>query len=147
MVVLVHITLVIHTVYPNLRMAVEKKTPFVLTRLIQVIFTGVQIQYVRYLNHVNSLFATSMQAGIPSCFFRVGMDGIINTHNGVLWAPEGGCYLSSPKSSVTAVYSPSESAMDVPSFAFDNSRVSPIYGRSDSVVPNSRTCKFFIRYL
>lgn len=74
------------------------------------------------------------------------MDGITNSHNGVLWAPEGGCYLSSPKSSITAVYTPSGSAVDVPSFVFDNSRVSPVYGRSDSVVPNSRTCKFFIRY-
>lgn len=75
------------------------------------------------------------------------MDGIVGAHNGVLWAPEGGGYLSSPKSSITALYSPVETAMDVPSFVFDNSRVSPVYGRSDSVVPNSRTCKFFIRYI
>lgn len=89
-----------------------------------------------------------MQAGIPSCYFQVGMDGCAVNDNGVLWGPLGGAYYGTPlMPGGNATYTPSNINMPVPSLVFDNSRVSPVYGRSDSVVPNSRTCKFLIRYM
>lgn len=73
------------------------------------------------------------------------MDGA-ESGSPLIWEPRGGLYFDGYSYSGTARYR-AVSTGAIRTAAFDNSRVSPVYGRSDSVVPNSRTCKFFIRYI
>lgn len=150
-VVLVHIPPAIHTVYAKLQITVEKETPSVLTRLLQVTSTDARIRYAHYLNPANFLSSISVtNAPVVGNGMTIGYtNGVSNV--GLVGATNGTGYRASAFNKIVSTTISSganiEGDFGLTTNPTKSGLIAKFSGLTLGTVPSEKLGNFYIRYL
>lgn len=88
------------------------------------------------------------QAGLPNITGQLFQDGVdADTNNGLIWGGTGAFDIGEQQENNCAVYLPSNTSRRPKRMTFDASRLSNIYGNSNTVQPPAAVMQFCIKYM